>query len=422
MNISSIKVRTLLFLVMAFLACAGTLANGLLFWTVWEQYQADKSLIDLYKVIGSIVLAGCSSVVVIFAVLIIYQSLSKPLKTLTALMVELSDQNLAVTIPYQGQKNEFGHMAKTLEMFRIKLLENQKLHEASLQEERLRSERAQKLEDSIAVFNQQAGCFVDGLQAAMMNLMETAQDLSALSQEGLACAQDLQKASDEALDNTNLIYDSAQHMMGSISMVSQQVIESEQTSLQAAGKAGEATQTMDALQEAANRIGGVITLINDIAGETNLLALNATIEAARAGESGKSFAVVAGEVKNLATQTSEATGDIGKQVEDVKGSVSDTVSKIGEIGVVITQMNERLATITASMQLQNETSSSIAENAQNAVVVSERVLGVSGAVYSHAQKAEAVSAKLRQASDTLEENAKSLRSAMQSFFDSIKVD
>jgi len=99
-------------------------------------------------------------------------------------------------------------------------------------------------------------------------------------------------------------------------------------------------ERMRALQETAERIGGVVRLINEIAGQSNLLALNATIEAARAGEAGKRFAVVAFEVKHLAAQTARATEDIAAQVDEVR-QVTD------EVAVAVHRMGETIGPIEA---------------------------------------------------------------------------
>jgi methyl-accepting chemotaxis protein len=89
-----------------------------------------------------------------------------------------------------------------------------------------------------------------------------------------------------------------------------------------------ATQEVNTLAEESERIGEIVSQIDDIAEQTNLLALNATIEAARAGEAGKGFAVVASEVKNLANQTARSTEDIRTRIESLRQKMEGIVSSM----------------------------------------------------------------------------------------------
>jgi methyl-accepting chemotaxis protein len=92
-----------------------------------------------------------------------------------------------------------------------------------------------------------------------------------------------------------------------------------------------ASEMMQHLSESTGKMHAIVDSIQNIAGQTNLLALNAAIEAARAGEQGRGFAVVADEVRTLASRTAVSTDEISSLIEDFSTKVSNSVDSMSEL-------------------------------------------------------------------------------------------
>ena len=113
--------------------------------------------------------------------------------------------------------------------------------------------------------------------------------------------------------------------------------------------------TVTSLQSASDQIRTAVDLINQVAKQTRLLALNATIEAARAGEAGRGFSVVAGEVKNLAAETSSSSTEIMGQVNTVQEVAADAVAVLETVTASIREMSGLVNGIAAAVDGGNET-------------------------------------------------------------------
>ncbi|NLE00024.1 MAG: methyl-accepting chemotaxis protein [Fibrobacter sp.] len=155
---------------------------------------------------------------------------------------------------------------------------------------------------------------------------------------------------------------------------------------------------MNQLGATAKSISRIIDLIGDIADQTNLLALNATIEAASAGEAGKGFNVVAAEVKELAKQTSDATQEIKKQIDEIQLNTGSAVNTIEEVTRVIEEVNLISQNIVSAVEEQSATINEISKNVNG---VNTEAKEVSRNVAESASGLSEVSAKMGAVSNSL---------------------
>jgi len=196
-------------------------------------------------------------------------------------------------------------------------------------------------------------------------------------------------ASEQASTNVNIVATASEEVSSSIDEVAGKTKEARHITHDAVNLASSSQEKVDALGDAADEISKVTEVITEISEQTNLLALNGTIEAARAGEAGKGFAIVANEIKELARQTTAATGEIRSKIDSIQYSTSETVTEIRQITAVINKVDSIVADIEISVDEQSATTSEISENvlqaAQGICEVNENVAQSSAVADSVAQ-------------------------------------
>jgi len=254
---------------------------------------------------------------------------------------------------------------------------------------------------------------ISGIVASAASEMRaTAEGMALTAEETTRQAGMVASAAEITSVNVQTVSSAGEELTASISEIARQVAESSNISQHAVSEADKASDSIRSLAEAAQKIGNVVTLINDIAGQTKLLALNATIEAARAGEAGKGFAVVASEVKSLSDQTARATHEISSQVTAMQSATQTSVGSISGITDTIRKVAEIASAIAGAVEEQSAATREIAANvtqvAEGTRQVSASIAGVNAAAV---QTSEA-SGDLLKASGELAQQAEALTSEM----------
>ncbi|MGY2051704.1 methyl-accepting chemotaxis protein [Methylobacterium sp. JK268] len=181
-------------------------------------------------------------------------------------------------------------------------------------------------------------------------------------------AEGLTRTANETSQRAATVAAGSEEMAASIREISQQVTRVSERTQQIAERAQETDATVKDLSERARGVDSVGSLIANIAGQTNLLALNATIEAARAGQAGRGFAVVAAEVKELANQTSKATGEITERIGEIQGAIGHAATAMEAISAEVAELSKLTLAMASAVE---EQTASTQEVASNIVAVSD---------------------------------------------------
>lgn len=361
-------------------------------------------------------------IVVVFC-LIIGRAIAQPVAKMASTMARLSEGNLRTEVPGSGRADEIGEMAKAVEIFR-----DNARRVAALQTER---DEAQKkaAADRKAALRALADDFEKGFSGTLANVTAEAslmrETAATLRETAEITVTNAQSTSEYAVTNSNLVRGVAemfQNLAKSSGDIGGKVTHSGEIVRQAADESRRTDAMVRGLADAANHIGEVIKLINDIASQTNLLALNATIEAARAGEAGKGFAVVANEVKHLANQTAKATEEIASQVGAIQDATQDAVGAISGIRNIVGEVEGIAEDISAAVREQIGAMREMARDVDQVAQGSDAIVGSVTEITTAASQTDKSASAVYRAAVGVSEQARLLNEKASMFLTDVRSD
>lgn len=241
------------------------------------------------------------------------------------------------------------------------------------------------------------------------NAVLVAMSARALGEGALTLAMRTERQSNsvkQATDSVRHIQRVLDQGVSTAQQLSDQVAHVSNLAEQRSASMPQAVATMSQIEEGAQRMREIVGMIEDIAFQTNMLALNAAVEAARAGEAGTGFAVVAGEVRQLAGRCAHAVAEISELIEQSTQQVSDGVRHMSGITQTLSNLAEGVKSVAQGVTV-------MTANASHQYGILEQVSQALGGLESIAEENREAVSMAQLATDRLLDHAASLSRSVQ---------
>lgn len=343
------------------------------------------------------------------------RAISLPIQQLSRIMRAMSAGDLDQKIPDARGKDEIGEMTDALKVFHEGMAARLELQAEQVRDRDRKTRRQDEINQLVGIFGSTIRGVFQRVSSSSEDMSKTASLLFDNSESTSEQTNLLNREANETANVVTTVSSAAEELSASISEIQRRVDHSSSISDQAIERAKVTSASFSELLEAAKQITSVVELINEIAEQTNLLALNATIEAARAGEAGRGFAIVANEVKELATQTAKATGEISGQVNAVQRTAKEAEDSMESINTTIGEIHEVAASIAEAVRQQHIATTEIAQSVEVVASSARSVGGSVDVVSGFAEQGRDGARIVRDGADVVAGEATLLSSEVESF-------